>query len=153
MSAPAGPVAAGLVQVRRFVPARPHEVYRAWTEPELVQRWFKPRGGSSAGAEMDVRVGGSYRWGMKLLGHVYYAVGEYIAVEPPHRLVFTFGWERTLLVRLTDSLVTVDLADLGDRTEVVITHERLADRGQRVLHGEGWRVCLRNIERLYRQMR
>ena len=68
MSAPAAPISPALVQVRRMVPARPGEVYRAWTEPELVQRWFKPRG----------------------------------SVEPPHRLVFTFGWERTLLVRLAD---------------------------------------------------
>ena len=152
MSAPAAPIIPGLVQVRRIVPAQPREVYRAWTEPELVQRWFKPRGGSSAGAEMDVRVGGSYRWGMKLLGHVYYAVGEYIAVEPPDRLVFTFGWERTLLVRVTDSLVTVEFNDHGDDTEVVITHERLPGRSVRALHGMGWRVCLRNLGRLSRQM-
>lgn len=153
MSAPAAPIGPALVQVRRVVPARPGEVYRAWTEPELVQRWFKPRGGSSAGAEMDVRVGGSYRWGMKLLGHVYYAVGEYVAVEPPDRLVFTFGWERTLLVRLADSLVTVELNDHRGDTEVVITHERLPNRGQRVLHGAGWRACLRDLDRIFRRMR
>jgi uncharacterized protein YndB with AHSA1/START domain len=136
-----------VLQVRRTLPAAREEVFRAWTDPQLVRQWFKPRGGSSPGAEMDVRVKGRYRWAMKLLGHVYYAVGEYIEVDPPKRLVFTFGWERAL-VRLTDSVVTVDFVDRGDETEVVITHERLPNRLQRALHRAGWRACLTNLNRL-----
>jgi uncharacterized protein YndB with AHSA1/START domain len=136
-----------VLQVRRTLPAAREEVFRAWTDPTLVRQWFKPAGGSSQGAEMDVRVGGRYRWAMKLLGHVYYAVGEYIEVDPPRRLVFTFGWERAL-VRLTDSIVTVEFVDRGHETEVVITHERLPSRIQRTLHGAGWRVCLTNLARL-----
>ena len=141
-----------VLQVRRTLPASREEVYRAWTDPNLVRQWFKPRGGSSPSAEMDVRVGGHYRWAMKLLGHLYYAFGEYIEVDPPHRLVFTFGWDRAL-VRLTDSLVTVEFADRGDQTEVVITHERLANRRLRALHGAGWRTCLAYIDHLVRQAR
>jgi uncharacterized protein YndB with AHSA1/START domain len=143
---PASP-APTVLQVRRTLPAAREEVFRAWTDADLVRQWFKPRGGSSPGAEMDVRVGGRYRWAMKLLGHVYYAVGEYIEVDPPKRLVFTFGWERAL-VRLSDSVVTVEFIERGDETEVVITHEQLPNRGQRALHGEGWRACLSNLDRL-----
>ncbi|MFL5821421.1 MAG: SRPBCC domain-containing protein [Solirubrobacteraceae bacterium] len=139
--------AAAVVQVRRVVPAALEEVFRAWTDPELVCQWFRPRGGSSPSAEMDVRVGGRYRWAMKLFGHVYYAVGEYVEVEPPHRLVFTFGWERAL-VRLTDSVVTVELAGHGDQTEVVITHERLGTRTLRAMHAAGWRTCLTYLGRI-----
>jgi uncharacterized protein YndB with AHSA1/START domain len=136
------------LQVRRTLPVVPEEAFRAWTEPSLVRQWFRPRGGSSPSAEMDVRVGGHYRWAMKLLGHRYYAHGEYIEVDPPKRLVFTFGWERAL-VRLTDSLVTVEFADRGDHTEVIITHERLPTRGQRALHAAGWRNCLVNLDRFW----
>ena len=137
-----------MVQVRRTLPVAPEEAFRAWTDPTLVSQWFRPRGGSSQSAEMDVRVGGHYRWAMKLLGHRYFAYGQYIEVDPPKRLVFTFGWERAL-VRLTDSLVTVEFADLGDHTEVIITHERLPTRGQRALHAAGWRNCLVNLDRLW----
>jgi uncharacterized protein YndB with AHSA1/START domain len=133
---------AAIVQVRRTLPAPAERVYRAWTEPELVERWFKPRGGSSAGAEMDVRAGGRYRWGMKLLGHEYYAFGEYVEVEPVHRLVFTFGWEQVPFVRLTESVVTVEFHDQGSQTEIVITHERLDSRSLRSLHRRGWDRCL-----------
>ena len=133
---------AALVQIRRTIPAPVERVYRAWTEPELVERWFKPRGGSSAGAEMDVRAGGRYRWGMKLLGHVYYAFGEYVEVEPVQRLVFTFGWEQVPFVRMTDSVVTVEFHDQDSQTEVVITHERLGGRALRSMHRQGWEGCL-----------
>jgi uncharacterized protein YndB with AHSA1/START domain len=145
MSARAASAAAAVLQVRRILSAPREEVFRAWTEPELVRQWFKPRGGSSPSAEMDVRVGGEYRWGMKLLGRVYYAFGEYVEVDPPNRLVFTFGWSRAL-VRLADSVVTVEFGDRGDRTEVVITHERLPGRTSRALHGAGWRKCLANLD-------
>jgi uncharacterized protein YndB with AHSA1/START domain len=145
VTAPRASAAPTALQVRRTLPASREEVFRAWTDPDLVRQWFKPRGGSSPGAEMDVRVGGRYRWAMKLAGHLYYAVGEYIEVDPPTRLVCTFGWERVPLVRLTDSLLTVEFVDRGDQTEVVITHERLRHRA---LHDWGWRICLDQLARL-----
>jgi uncharacterized protein YndB with AHSA1/START domain len=148
MSRRGAPPEAALVQVRRVLDAPADRIYRAWTEPELLQRWFRPRGGSSAGAEMDVRVGGRYRWGMKLLGHVYYAHGEYLEIERNRRLVFTFGWERVPFVRVTDSVVTVEFHDRNGQTEVVITHERLASRSLRLLHREGWERCLDFLGRL-----
>jgi uncharacterized protein YndB with AHSA1/START domain len=147
MSAQGAPPTPALVQVRRVVPAARDDVFRAWTDPQLVPQWFRPRGGSSPSAEMDVRVGGRYRWAMKLLGHVYYAVGEYVEVDPPRRLVFTFGWERAL-VRLSDSLVTVEFAPRGHETEVVITHERLGTRRLRAMHAAGWRACLAYLDEL-----
>jgi uncharacterized protein YndB with AHSA1/START domain len=136
-----------VVQVRRTLPATSEEVFRAWTEPALISEWFKPRGGSSPGAEVDLRVGGNYRWCMTLLGHSYYAIGEYIEIDPPKRLVFTFGWEHAI-VRLTDSLVTVDFRDRGDHSEVVITHERLPNRAMRALHGIGWQGLLKDLGKL-----
>ena len=147
MTARGASPAPAVLQVRRTLPAPREEVFRAWTDADLVRQWFMPRGGSSPGAEMDLRVGGRYRWAMKLLGHVYYAVGEYVEVDPPKRLVFTFGWERAL-VRLTDSVVTVEFIDRAHETEVVITHERLPNRAQRALHRAGWRACLSNLDRL-----
>ena len=122
------------------------QAFRAWTDPSLLGQWFKPLGGSSAGVEMDLRVGGHYRWGMKLPGHTYWAVGEFVEVDPPKRLVFTFGWEHAI-VKLTDTLVTVLFEDRGQQTEVVLTHERLARRTMRALHGWGWRGLLKDLAR------
>lgn len=95
---------------------------------------------------MDARVGGHYRCTLKMSGHTYYAVGEFVEIDPPKRLVYTFGWERAI-VPLTDSLVTVEFEDRGQETEIVVTHERLGGRTKRALHDWGWRWLLRNIER------
>ena len=139
--------ASTVVQVRRTLPASPGELFRAWTEPQLFRQWFKPRGGSIPSAEMDVRVGGRYRIAVERLGHVYYAVGEYLEVDAPTRIVSTFGWEGVPLVRLSDSLLTVELVPREGHTEVVITHERLPTRALRALHGWGWRSNLKALAR------
>ena len=136
-----------VVQVRRTLAATPDELFRAWTEPDLFREWFKPRVGSIPNAEMDVRVGGRYRIAIERLGRVYYAVGEYLEVEPPRKLVSTFGWEDVPLVRLRDSLLTVELISRDGHTEVVITHERLPTRTIRALHRLGWRSNLNALAR------
>ena len=134
-----------VVQVRRTLTCSPEQAFRAWTDPQLVPLWFKPRDGSGTRPEMDVRVGGSYRWGMEREGRVAYAVGEYLTVDPPSRLVFTFGWEQMPGIELSDSLVTVEFSPHRDGVEIVITHERLHGREECELHGQGWREMLANL--------
>lgn len=135
-----------VAQVRRTLACTQEDAFRAWTDPELVPQWFKPHDGRGGPAEMDVRVGGAYRWAMERGGRVAYAVGTYLEVEPPNRLVFTFGWERMPGVDVTDSVVTVEFNDRGGAVELVITHARLADAELRELHGAGWREMLTNLE-------
>jgi uncharacterized protein YndB with AHSA1/START domain len=135
-----------VVQIRRTLPCPPEDAYQAWTDPELVPQWFKPPDGTGGRAEMDVRVGGTYRWAMERGGRVAYVVGEYLEVSPPSRLVFTFGWEAMPGVELRDSVVTVEFNDRGDEVELVITHARIPDAELREQHGDGWREMLANLE-------
>lgn len=138
------------VHIRRTFPAPRAEVFRAWTEPERVRQWFQPPGGSTPSAEMDVRVGGAYRVEMKsAVGWTSYAVGRFLEVEPPERLVYSFGWERpppTMAVE--ESRVTVEFLDLGGSTELRLTHERLESRRLRAFHQWGWTRSLAKLERL-----
>ena len=140
-----------LVQVRRNLDATPEELFRAWTDPKLHERWFKPRGASFRVVEMDARVGGRYRIEAKRFGQPWCLVGEYLEVSPPSRIVYTFAWESVPvpLVTLTDSRVTVEFLPLADarRTEIVVTHERLHSRTLRVLHGWGWHDTLATLRR------
>ena len=67
-------------------------VYRAWTQPELIQRWWVPRssGASLVSCEMDVRVGGSYRFVFEHPATQPMAFfGRYIEASPPSLLVWT----------------------------------------------------------------
>lgn len=153
-SAEPGSAVGAAVHVSRDVPASREDVFRAWTEPDLFARWFTPPGNSSVTADLDVRPGGSYRITLErtqLVPGMSHIVGRYLEVDPPERLVFTFGWEEPPpvpglgdLERL-DSRVTVLLHDRGEATEVSITHERLETTELRAFHAWGWETTLEQL--------
>jgi uncharacterized protein YndB with AHSA1/START domain len=68
--------------------------------------------------------------------------GEYVAVEPPHRLVFTWLWDG----ETAETLVTVELTTTDAGTRLLLTHERFADddagREAAKNHAQGWDDCL-----------
>ena len=107
------------IEVRRLLSAPPAEVFRWWTDPELVGRWMSPVG--VAEAELDVRSGGRLRIVMRGEGVTIVHTGEYVEVDPPRRLVFT--WNSAY----TDgpSVVAVELLPRGDGTELVLRHSAL----------------------------
>jgi uncharacterized protein YndB with AHSA1/START domain len=148
---------AAVVHVSRELQAPRDEVFRAWTQPDLFNRWFTPPGNSSVTAELDVRPGGRYRIKLErteMVTGTSYIVGSYLEVMPPERLVFTFGWEEPPPVEgleeleTLDSKVTVQFRDLGASTEVSITHERLETSELRAFHRWGWDTTLEQLARV-----
>jgi uncharacterized protein YndB with AHSA1/START domain len=151
------------VQVTRTFPAPREQVFRAWTDPESFRQWFGPFHGHTPRAEMEVRTGGSYRIELKpTLWPPVFAVGTYIEVKPPERLVFTLAWESdAALPRLLegalhlpataagrDSRVTVDFLDRDGLTEVRLTHELLDRPRSRAYHRRGWRTSFDRLAEL-----
>ncbi|MFL5891696.1 MAG: SRPBCC domain-containing protein [Solirubrobacterales bacterium] len=150
--AAAAPSAA--VHVTRELAAPRNDVFRAWTQPDLFARWFTPPGNSSVTAELDVRPGGDYRIKLErtqLVPGTSYIVGRYLEVDPPERLVFTFGWEDPPpmagieALETLDSRVTVQFRDRGESTEISITHERLETAELRGFHRWGWETTLEQL--------
>ena len=72
--------------------------------------------------------------------------GEYTEVTPPERLVFTWAWEDDHAADSPDTLVTVEFRDLGDMTEVALTHERFGSAESRDQHRHGWSSSLDCLE-------
>lgn len=149
--ADSGPHAGTAVHVTHVVPAPREEVFRAWTEPELLQRWYRPPGVTSVSAELDPRPGGRYRIALQRppeASETFCQVGTYLEVSPPERLVFSFGWEGLPPLEALkeahelDSRVIVQLRDLGESTEVSLTHERLETENMRAFHRWGWESTL-----------
>jgi uncharacterized protein YndB with AHSA1/START domain len=133
--------------VRRRLKARRARVFEAWTRPELMARWFFPGADWSVDAECDLRVGGHYRLEMcDATGARHRQFGAYREIVPVSRLVFTWTCPE---LAVTDSVVTVTLADLGEETELVLTHELPPDPDVRRGHEEGWEGCLGNLENLF----
>ena len=132
------------LQVTRVFAASRERVFRAWTEPRALKKWFRvAEGYTTPIAEVDLRVGGGYRLGMQPPGSDTPLIvrGVYCEIRPPERLVFTWGWEGSPEA-VPETLVTVEFFERADQTEVVLTHERLADAAARDQHASGWEGCL-----------
>jgi uncharacterized protein YndB with AHSA1/START domain len=134
----------------RFTRQYPHpreKIFRAWTDAQALKRWFLPTAEHRCTyAAIDPRVGGHYRITVEAPDGLRHTVsGVYSEVEPPRRLVFTWIWENKPEV---ESLVTVELREHPQGTELTLTHERLPDADSRARHEYGWRGCLDHLGRV-----
>lgn len=120
------------LMVERTLPAPIDEVYAAWTDPKFMGTWLSPTG--TAEVEADVRVGGALRVVMIGDDTRIEHTGEYLVVEPPHRLIFTWISPHT---GSQPSIVTVVLTAQGDETHLRLSHERLPQETARS-HEGGW---------------
>ena len=147
----AEPSPLALVQVSRTYPAPRERVFRAWTEPEAVKRWFGTRGTIVDSVESDVRPGGHYRITVRVPPTMrrIHVSGTYLEVAPPERIVYTFAWENLPITRgMGDSKVTVAFRELDGSTEVELTHELLDKARVRAWHSIGWKGSLKRLARL-----
>jgi uncharacterized protein YndB with AHSA1/START domain len=83
-----------VIVFRRAFNAPARLVFAAWTEPEHLRHWRGPRGFELVACEVDLRVGGSYRFVHRAPDgsrHVFH--GRYLEIERPSRLVSTFVYE------------------------------------------------------------
>ncbi len=128
------------LRLRRTYPASRERIFRAWTTPEELTRWHAPAPLSTPSAEVDLRVGGKYRIAMRdPSGAEYHAVGVYREIDRPRKLVFTWGWEER---DIGPTLVTIELFEKGEGTELVLTHEKFPNEQERDQHQHGWNGVL-----------
>jgi uncharacterized protein YndB with AHSA1/START domain len=128
--------------VRRLLPAPREQVFAAWLDPESLAQWMCPGDVASARVEIDPRVGGKLRIVMMRGEKGVEHWGEYLVIEPPARLSFSWISNYTDLI---PTIVTVELLDRGLRTELVLTHRRLPD-GKVEGHRQGWTDIVRKLE-------
>jgi len=132
------------LHVTRTFAAPRDRVFRAWTDPAALATWWWPWNPKIA---IDLRPGGAYRFTADRPGAGALAVsGEFIEVDPPERLVYTFGWDGD--ERVTQ--VAVEFRDLGEATEVVLSHTGFATIEERDNHELGWNDCLDRLRDLVR---
>lgn len=136
------------VIARRRYRTSKETVFRMFTVPTELERWFSPSEDIDTEIEeLDLREGGSYRFGFQFPdGSTNHVIGEYLEIRPPGRLVFTWTWEDPDPHAGIETLVTVELVEEGDVTEVTVTHARLPDRETRERHEEGWAGALDGLD-------
>ena len=109
------------ILITREFDASRHLIYKAWTTPELVKRWWHANRGKCTSTEIDLRVGGKWRWvmvtddGFEVAFH-----GEYREIVPGERLVYTEVYEGAPLAEDGEeaALNTVTLTEKNGRTRV-----------------------------------
>ena len=127
----------------RIIDAPRSLVFKAWTQPEHLARWWGPRGFTHIGCQMDVRVGGAYRFGMRSPeGTEHWKRGVYREITQPERIVFTFAWEKPDGSLGQELLTTVTLDEQGAKTRLTLRQTGFDTTEWRDDHGRGWTSTL-----------
>jgi len=98
------------------------------------------------GAELDPTPGGIFRLDVD---GVHHAAGRFVAVEPPHRVVFTWGWEGSPEVAPGSTTVEITLVPDGGGTLLRLRHTDLPTEEQRASHRGGWVQYTRSLAGLF----
>ncbi|MGH3276796.1 MAG: SRPBCC family protein [Pseudonocardiaceae bacterium] len=117
----------GTIVATEHIAAPPATVFPYFTEPALIVKWIGDM------AELDPKPGGVFSLDM---GEVAVR-GAYIVVDPPHRLVFSWGINGSDSLPPAGSSIEVVLTPDGDNTLVVLTQRDLPP-GQVEIHRAGW---------------
>jgi uncharacterized protein YndB with AHSA1/START domain len=122
------------VEVEVRIAATPETVFDFFTEPDQIVQW------TARSARLDPRPGGGFHLDINEEAVVS---GKYVAVEPPNRVVFTWGWEgENSVTPPGSSTVEVLLAADGDGTLLRLIHSDLPSEESATNHGRGWRHYL-----------
>lgn len=134
------------VRVTRHFSASAEQVFDAWLDPELIGRWmFGPnlRDEEVVRIELDPRVGGKFSFVVRRQGEEIDHVGEYLEIDRPRRLVFTWGVRKDLP---DSSRVIIDIVPLETGAELALTHELHPDWADFASRTEaGWTKILAAI--------
>jgi uncharacterized protein YndB with AHSA1/START domain len=138
------------ILITREFNAPAHLVYKAWTTPELVKRWWTAELGEATIADIDLRVGGAWRYVMVADGGVEAAFhGEYREIVPNERIVSTEVYEGA---PDAEAVNTVTFAEKDGRTTltILVQHQNKANRDTHLEYGmeSGMQKALDLLERI-----
>ena len=143
------------ILITREFDAPRHLVYLAFTTPELLRRWWHAERAEITDIEMDVRVGGRWRWAAKALsnGYAFDFHGEYREVVPDERLVCTEIFSGAPEAEALDT-TTFTGKDGRTRLEMLVEHQNRQNRDAHLESGmeDGLQTALDLLEEAVRDM-
>jgi len=136
------------VECRRTYAAPAERIFRAFTDPEVIERWWSPDPRIAVDVLEWTPVSGA-RWRFAYRfpdGDVIRVGGEFLDVEPDRRLAFTWTWEPPDPHAGIKTLVDVTLEERAGATMVHVRHRRFPTRESRDRHDAGWNATLDRLE-------
>jgi uncharacterized protein YndB with AHSA1/START domain len=113
-------------------------VFAMLTTPAELTRWWGPRGFTTPKIELDLRVGSGYRFTMQPPdAELFHLSGEFLEIDPPSRLVYTFRWEEPDPDD-RETVVQLVLEAVGEVTQVSFSQGEFATEARLSLHRSGW---------------
>lgn len=132
--------------ITRVFDAPRHLVFKAWSAPEHLARWWGPSGYTLPVCEMDFRPGGAYRYCMRSPeGKESRVRGVFREIVGPERLVMSGGWEDEHGKVGHQTTTTIIFEDLGGKTRLTLHTGVFESVASRDSHRGGWNA---SIERL-----
>ncbi len=114
-------------------------VFSYLVDPQKFVQWM------GVEAQIDPRPGGEFR--LDVDGE-HIAIGRYEVVDPPHRLVFSWGWEGNRGLPPGSTKVEITLDPDGQGTLLRLRHSDLPSEAERVTHRDGWKIYMRGLATL-----
>ena len=139
------PTETQILITRVFAVPRPL-VYRAWTTPELIARWWSADQGEVTAIDVDLRVGGTWRYVMKAPAGAEVAFrGVYREIVPDERIVSTEVYEG---IPGAEAVTTLTLADheAGTMLTLLVQHTSQENRDRHVDYGNALQEAMRRLE-------
>lgn len=134
-----------LVSVR--IPQPVEKVFRAWSKPELLKKWFAEDSEKRPGSlEMDHRVGGRFRATLHILNETYAITGEYKEIIANEKIAYTQGFEDNLQYSI---YVTVEFRKKEFGTEILVTLEDLQSEDEAEGHRSSWEASLARLAKKF----
>jgi uncharacterized protein YndB with AHSA1/START domain len=143
-----GPTGLFVLELTRRAAAPRQRVFAALTGPADLARWWGPAMFTTPELELDLRVGGRYRFTMQPpVGDRFHVSGEFLAIDPPSRLAYTFRWDEPTPDD-RETVVTVTLHDAGAVTDLTVRQGDFATEERLALHRSGWTDSLDKLSAL-----
>lgn len=139
----------GVLRITRTFPAKRERVFDALTKPEQVAQWWGPAGFTLPQADLDLRVGGKYRFKMQPpQGDAMMLTGTFKEIDPPSKLVYSWAFDGA-----PQTLVTIELKEAEGGTEVNLIHEPFPSKELVAQHDDGWQGGFDRLEAILRKER
>jgi uncharacterized protein YndB with AHSA1/START domain len=118
-----------------------------------LSRWWGPAGFTTPEIAIDVRANGTYRFGMQSPeGDLFHLTGEFLEVDVPRRLAYTFRWEPPD-PNDRETTVTLTLEAVDEGTRLSLHQGDFATPARLALHRDGWTESLDKLRDLLRASR